>query len=155
MATRSPRERKALMLLGCALAVALYAVFAIYAQQAGTQLRARVAALRVHAATLEQQAAEYGRLRAQSAPQAPGGDLRVQVQAQTEAAGLARALTRLDPAGANQVQFAFGAVSFSDWLAWQKRLEALSIRVDNCRIEALSTPGLVSVSGSLGRPAGA
>jgi len=154
IASRSPRERRALALLGCVLAVALYAVFVASAHQAGTQLRAGVAALRAQAATLEQQATEYGRLRALPAPRAPGGDLRAQVQAQTEAAGLARALTRLEPAGANQLQFTFGAVSFSDWLAWQKRLEALSVRVDNCRIEALSTPGLVSVSGNLGRPAG-
>ena len=57
-------------------------------------------------------------MRAAPAAPAPQTDLRTQVQAQAGAAGLARALLRIDAPDADQVQVVFGSVAFADWLAW-------------------------------------
>ena len=43
----------------------------------------------------------------------------------------------------------FGAVAFADWLNWIAALKSQHVRLDACRIEALSTPGLVSVTATL------
>ena len=45
----------------------------------------------------------------------------------------------------------FGAVAFADWLNWVASLTSQQVRLDACRIEALSTPGLVSVTATLVR----
>jgi type II secretory pathway component PulM len=71
------------------------------------------------------------------------------VQAQAGATGLSRALQRIDALDANQVQVVFGAVAFADWLAWVAKLQAQHVRLDACRVEALTAPGLVSVSATL------
>jgi type II secretory pathway component PulM len=93
-------------------------------------------------------------LRARAAPAAPAPqtDLRAQVQAQAGAAGLAHALLRIDAQNADQVQVVFGSVAFSDWLAWVATLQTQHIRLDSGRVEALSTPGLVSVTATFTRP---
>jgi type II secretory pathway component PulM len=61
-------------------------------------------------------------------------------------------LLRIDAQNADQVQVVFGSVAFADWLAWVATLQAQRIRLDTGRIEALSTPGLVSVTATLTRP---
>ena len=61
------------------------------------------------------------------------------------------ALVRIDAPDANQVKVDFGALPFADWLAWVASLQAQQVRLDTCRIEALSTPGLVSVTATLVR----
>lgn len=43
----------------------------------------------------------------------------------------------------------FGAVAFADWLNWVAGLKSQQIRLDACKIEALSTPGMVSVAATL------
>ena len=58
---------------------------------------------------------------------------------------------RIDALDANQVQVVFGAVAFADWLNWVAGLQSQHVRLNACRIEALSTPGLVSVTGTLVR----
>jgi general secretion pathway protein M len=45
----------------------------------------------------------------------------------------------------------FGAVAFADWLDWIAGLESQQVRLEAGRIEALSTPGLVSVTATLVR----
>jgi len=45
----------------------------------------------------------------------------------------------------------FGAVGFADWLNWVAGLTSQQVRLDACRVEALSTPGLVSVTATLVR----
>jgi type II secretory pathway component PulM len=60
-------------------------------------------------------------------------------------------LLRLDAKDADQVQVVFGSVAFADWLAWVATLQAQRIRLDTSRIEALSTPGLVSVTATFAR----
>jgi len=149
--SRSPRERAIIAALAVLLGVALYVWLVQSAGQARAQLRASVTTLRAQAASLDQQAFEYVRLRAAPAATASPTDLRTLVQAQAGAAGLSRALVRIDAPDANQVKVDFRALPFADWLAWVASLQAQQVRLDTCRIEALSTPGLVSVTASLVR----
>ena len=149
--SRAPRERAVIAVLAVLLGFALYAWLLQSATRARTQLRTSVAMLQTQAAGVEQQAAEYERLRAAPALTASKTDLRTLVQAQAGAAGLARALGRIDAQNADQVVVAFGAVPFADWLGWIASLQAQQIRVEACRIEALATAGLVSVTATLAR----
>ena len=64
---------------------------------------------------------------------------------------MARALVRIDAQDADQVVAVFGAVAFADWLSWIAGLKLQQVRLDACRIEALSTPGLVSITATLVR----
>src|SRR6185295_19485666 len=98
------------------------------------------------AARLDQQASEYRRLRAAPGTAASTSELRALIQARVEAAGLASALVRLDAPDSDHVVVVFGAVAFADWLGWITGLQAQQIRLDACRIEALATPGQVSVT---------
>ena len=50
-----------------------------------------------------------------------------------------------------RVQVSFGAVAFSDWLGWVGALQAQQLRVETCRVEAMTTPGLVNVTVTLVR----
>ena len=52
---------------------------------------------------------------------------------------------------ADHVQVAFGAVAFADWLGWIAALQAQQVRLEAARIEALSAPGMVSVTATLTR----
>ncbi len=150
--SRAPRERAIIAALAVVLAAALYVWLVQSAGHARVQLRAGVATLRTQAARLEQQAVEFGRLRAAPAISASQTDLLAMMQAQVDAAGLSRALVRMDAPDADQVVVVFGAVAFADWLNWIDGLKSQHVRVDACRIEALSTPGLVSVTATLARP---
>jgi type II secretory pathway component PulM len=42
-------------------------------------------------------------------------------------------------------------VSFADWLAWLATLQSQQVRVEAARVEALATPGMVSVTATLTR----
>ncbi|TAK83877.1 MAG: type II secretion system protein M [Betaproteobacteria bacterium] len=148
---RAPRERMVIAALAAVLAAAFYVLLLYSADRARGQLGASVAALRTQAALLDQQAAEYERLRATPAPPASPSDLRALVQARADAARLSGALTRIDAPDADHVQVAFGAVSFADWLGWTAALQAQHVRLEAARIEALSAPGMVSATATLTR----
>ena len=145
---RAPRERRVLIALAVVVALALYLALLQSASRARRQLGRSVTTLAEQARSLERDAAELQRLRSRPAPPS-ATDLRTLVTAQAGAAGLSHALLRNEAAGADQVQVAFGAVAFADWLKWVAGLQALHVRLDACRIEALTTPGLVSVSATL------
>ena len=149
--SRSPRDRVIIIVLAVVVGAALYLWLAQSAYRARTQLGASLTTLRAQAAHLNQDATELERVRALPAPPASKTDLRTLVQARTEAAGLARALVRIDAPDANQVQVVFGAVAFAEWLAWVASLQAEHIRLDTGRIEALTTPGMVGVSATFTR----
>lgn len=149
--SRSPRERLVFASLAAVLGAALCLWLILSVDRARVQLRATVTSLRVQAARLEQQAGELEQLRAAPAVAMPQTDLRALVQAQVGAAGLSRALVSMEAVDANQVKVVLGAVAFADWLRWVASLQAQHIRLDACRIEALSTPGLVSVTATLVR----
>ena len=152
--SRAPRERVVIAVLAVLAGVASYVWLVQAADRAHTRLRASVPALRAQAARLEQQAGELERLRSAPPVAASKTDLRTLVQAQAGAAGLSRALVRIDAPDANQVVVVFGAVAFADWLNWVAGLTAQQVRLEVCRVEALSTPGLVSVTATLVRSTG-
>ena len=149
--SRAPRERAIIAALAVMLGAALYVWLVQSAGHARTQLGASVTTLRAQAARLDQQATELERLRAAPAISVSQTDLRTLVQAQAGAAGLSRALVRIDAPDADQAVVVFGAVAFADWLNWIAGLTSQHVRLDACRIEALSTPGLVSVTATLVR----
>ena len=66
-------------------------------------------------------------------------------------AELSRALVRIDAPDPDRVEVVFGAVAFPDWLNWVAGLKAQNVRVAASRIEALTSPGLVSVTAILVR----
>jgi general secretion pathway protein M len=149
--SRAPRERIVIAVLTAVLGAALYAWLLHSADRARGQLRASVATLRTQAALLEQQAAEYQRLRAMPATAASPTDLRALVQAQADAERLSGTLTRIDAPDADRVRIAFGAVSFADWLGWNAALQGQHVRLEAARIEALAAPGLVSITATFAR----
>jgi type II secretory pathway component PulM len=146
---RAPRERVVIAVLAATIAVLFYLWLLQSGGRARLQLGASVVALQAQAARLDRDAEELLRLRALPPTPAAQGDLRSLVQAQLGAAGLSRALLKIDAPDANQVQVALGAVAFAEWLAWVASLQVQHVRLDACRLEALSTPGLVSVTATL------
>lgn len=149
--SRSPRDRVIIAVLAAVVGAALYLLLVQSAHRARTQLGLSVSVLRAQALRLDSDATELARVRAAPAAPAPQTDLRTQMQDQVGAAGLARALTRIDVRDADQVQVVFGSVAFTDWLALVVTLQGQHIRLDTSRIEALSTPGLVSVTATFAR----
>lgn len=149
--SRAPRERMIIAVSAAVLVPALYVGLVDTATRQREGLRTSVTILRSQQNLLEQQAAELERLRAAPSISASQTDLRTLVQAQAEAAGLAQALVRIDVRDHDQVVAVFGAVRFADWLNWITALQAQQVRLDACRIEALSTAGLVSVTATLAR----
>lgn len=150
--SRSPRDRIIIAALAAVVGVLLYLSLVQSAYRARLQLGSSVSALRMQAQRLDADANELARARAAPAAPAPQTDLRTQVQAQAGAAGLAHALLRIDAQNTDQVQVVFGSVAFADWLAWVATLQTQHVRLDTARIEALSTPGLVSVTATFTRP---
>jgi general secretion pathway protein M len=149
--SRSPRDRVLIAILAAVVAAVLCLWLAQSAQRARTQLGASLTVLRAQAIRLDLDATELARVRAMPVPPAAQTDLRTLIQARADAAGLARALVRIDAPDANQVQVVFGAVAFAEWLAWVASLQAERIRLDTGRIEALSTPGMVGVTATFTR----
>jgi general secretion pathway protein M len=148
---RAPRERMVIAALAAVLGAASYLWLLYSADRGRAQLRASVATLRTQAALLDQQAADYERLRAIPPPAASPTDLRALVQARIDAARLSGALTRLEAPDADHVRVAFGAVSFADWLGWLAALQAQRVSLEAARVEALSAPGMVSATATLAR----
>ena len=149
--SRSPRDRVLIAILAAVVAVVLYLWLMQSAQSARTQLGASLSVLRAQALRLDLDATELERVRATPVPPSAQTDLRTLIQARADAAGLARALVRIDAPDANQVQVVFGAVAFAEWLAWVVSLQAERIRLDTGRIEALSTPGMVGITATFVR----
>ncbi len=149
--SRSPRDRVIITVLAALVGAALYLALVQSAYRARTQLGTSVTTLRMQALRLDADANELARARAAPAAPAPQTDLRTQVQSLAGAAGLGSALLRIDARDADQVQVVFGSVAFADWLAWIATLQAQRIRLDTTRVEALTTPGLVSITATLTR----
>jgi general secretion pathway protein M len=149
--SRAPRERTVIAALAVILGATLYVWLVQSAWRARVQLRASVEGLQAQTASLDQQALEYGRLRAAPAATASPTDLRTLVEARVADSGLSSALVRIDAIDASQVKVIFGSLPFADWLAWVTNLQTQQIRLDASRIEALSTPGLVSVTATFTR----
>lgn len=149
-ASRTPRERLVVAALGVVLLAALLVSLVQAASHARSRLRPSVMILQGQLARLDQQAREIERLRAAPQASVSQSDLRSLVQAQI-GAELSRALLRIDAPDPARVEVVFGAVAFPDWLNWIAGLNALNVRVATSRIEALTSPGLVSVTATLER----
>jgi general secretion pathway protein M len=149
--SRSPRDRVIIAALAVIVCIMLYLSLVVSAYRARAQLGRSVSALRAQALRMNADANELARARAAPPPPATQSDLRAQVQAQAGASGISSVLQRIDARDANHVDVAFGSVSFSDWLAWVASLQAQRIRLETSRIEALSTPGLVSITATFAR----
>jgi general secretion pathway protein M len=143
--SRSPLERKVMASILAAVVVVLYAWLLQSAGRNRERLGASLPTLRAQATRLDAQALEYARLRATPAATASTTDLRTLLQARIGEAGLAPALVTIEAAEPGQVRATFGALPFAEWLAWVAALQALQVRVDQCRIEALPATGMVSV----------
>ena len=149
--SRSPQQRAIIAVLAVLVGISLYAWFAQAAGRARAQLRTSATVLRAQAAQVDQQALEHGRLSAAPAATASSTDLLALVQARAGAAGLSQALVRIEALDSEHVTVVFGALAFADWLSWIAGLQSQLVRLDACRIEALSTAGLVSVTATLAR----
>lgn len=149
--SRVPRERMIVAVMAAVLMVALYVWVVQSAGQARLRLRASIMTLQDQASRVDQQAAELGRLRGAPALSVSQTNLRTLVQDHAGAAGLSRALVSIDAPNPDQVVMVFGAVAFADWLKWIDSLKSQHVRIEACRVEALSTPGLVSVTATLVR----
>lgn len=148
--SRTPRERAVLVALGVVLAAACLVSLVQTATHARSRLRPSVTALRAQVASLDEQAREIERLRAAPPVAVSQSDLRSLVQAQI-GAELSRALVRIDARDSDEVEVVFGAVPFAKWLSWIAGLKAQQVRVASSRVEALTSPGLVSVTATLVR----
>jgi general secretion pathway protein M len=148
--SRSPLERMVIAALAAVLGIAFYVLLLQSAERGRAQLRTSVAALRTQAVLVDRQAAEHQLLRAAPATPASPTDLRALVQARADAARLS-GMARIEALDFDHVQVAFGAVPFADWLSWIAALQAQHVSVDAARVEALSAPGMVSATATLGR----
>lgn len=150
---RTKQERILILVLAALLGTMLCWWLFQSATQARARLNAAMPLLQAQAARLEQQAAEYGRLRKLPARSPVAADPRAQVLAQIAAAGLSHALTRIDVANPNEIRLAFGAVPFAGWLALASALQAQHLHIESCRVEASARAGWVSVTATLVRDA--
>ena len=148
---RAPHERVILAALTAIVAAVLYVMFLQVSSRERAKIGASVAQLRSQATTLEEQARELVQLRAVPAQSVPTQNLRTQVQARITDAGLARVLVSIDAPDPDRVKVVFGSLPFADWLAWVVSLQAQHIRLEDCRIEALTEPGLVAVTATFAR----
>ena len=149
--SRSPRDRKIIIALLVIVFTLVYAELLYSTEQSRASLRSNVMTLRAQAAHLDAQAIEYHQLLATAPMTISPTDLAVLLQERVNDAGLSSALQRMDTLDPNQVVATFAAIAFVDWLHWIIELKTQHIRVASCRIEALSTPGLVNVTVTLVR----
>ena len=149
--SRSPRERTVLGWLAVSACVLFYAWLLLAASQARVALRASVTSLQAQSARLEQHATEYQALSGAPAITPSPTSLRTLMEARVREGGLSAVLVSLEAPQANQVKVVFGAVPFADWLGWVVNLSAQQVRLESARIEALATPGMVSVTATFTR----
>jgi general secretion pathway protein M len=147
---RTPRERVVVAALGVVLAAVLLVSLVQAATEARSRLRPSVTALQEQLARLDRQAMEIERLRASPPVATSQSDLRALVQSQI-GAGLSGALLRIEAPEPDRVEVVFGAVAFPEWLTWIAGLKSQHVRVATARVEALTSPGLVSVTATLVR----
>lgn len=145
----SPRQRIIIGVLMVVSAVGLYVWLVTSVGTSHHRLQERVRILQTQALRLESHVAEIRRLRATAVAESPRTELRTLLQAQVVNTGIFHALEKMEAIDSNQVVAAFAGLAFEDWLRWAISLESQGILVEKCRIEALPTPGMVSVTVTL------
>ncbi len=149
---RTPGERLTIAIGTAVLGIAICMWLMYTIERSRAQLRSAVVpALRERAGLLERQAAEYERLRAIPPASVSPTDIRALVQTQVGAAGLSKVLQNVEAVGPNQAKIVFGSIAFADWLNLVQSLDAQQVHLEACRIEALTAPGQVAVTGTLAR----
>jgi general secretion pathway protein M len=149
--SRSPRERRVIIILGVISSAVLYLWLVSAADKARSRLRSSLPQLRLQAEGFEQQAAAYERIKVTPSTPPSSGDLQALAQTQADALGLSHALNGLDAPDDDQVQVTFQAVPFADWLKWAIAMQLQRVRFEKGRIEALPEPGIVTVTGTFVR----
>ncbi len=151
--SRAPVERKAAAVSAVVIGMLLCFWFIHVAGQERSRLKLSVSTLKSQSASMEENTSEFGRLKATVASKALPAtkDIREAVQGAIDSAGLSASLIKMDAPDAGTVQISFSALSFADWLAFTRNLQAQQIRIETCRIEALATAGLVSITATLSR----
>lgn len=151
--SRSPRERRVVIILGVISSAILYLWLVSAADRARTRLRSSLPQLRIQAKEFEQQAAGYEHIKVTPSPSPPpsSGDLHALAQTQADVLGLSHVLNGIDALGDDQVEITFTAVSFADWLKWTVAMQLQRVRFEKGRIEALPEPGIVTVTGTFVR----
>lgn len=152
--TRTPRQRAFLVASLLLLAAALYLWLLWSADRARSRLQIRVGTLQELALQVDRQAEEFEQMRALPGIAPPTGDLYSLVQARiATGSGLLSANARVEPLGKDRVTLELRLVSFAQWLDWVDGMAAQRVQLESCQIEALGTPGMVSVHASLVRSA--
>lgn len=154
MSTRIPRpgslslERRRTVAIGLLIVLIAvgYALAVRYVDRERAQLRASVATLSAQAHILEQRALEIERLRAAPEPASSPRALVDILGSEARSAGFPQEALTLEATGADEVRVKLGAVDFAGWLRWVERLQAQRVRLESCRIESLTRPGLVSAT---------
>lgn len=148
--SRSPSERTVAAVLAILMGALLCYWFIHVAEQERNRLKRSVSTLKSQAVAMEQQTSEFGRLNtaAGKSPPAPK-DLRGTVQGVIDSSGISAALVKMDAPDAGTLHISFSALSFADWLAFVRNLQTQQIRIESCRIEALTTIGRVSITATL------
>lgn len=152
--SRSPRERLILVLAAVFVLAVLYVSYIQSASHARTQLDHSVSRLRAEVGRTHRIGDEIVRLRALPPANQPSrsSDIRAVIQSSIDSAGLASSLRSIEPLDAGQVRVTFGAVPFVDWVTWVDAMQtAQQLRLDATRIEALTTPGIVSATATFAR----
>jgi general secretion pathway protein M len=137
--------------LGVISSAILYLWLVSAADRARTRLRSSLPQLRIQAEEFGQQAAGYERIKVTPFMPPSSGDLHALAQTQADVLGLSHALNGIDALGDDQVEITFTAVSFADWLKWTVAMQLQRVRFEKGRIEALSEPGIVTVTGTFVR----
>lgn len=145
------RYRLVAVTLAVVLVAGLYIFLVRVGQDSHSRLQANVALLRAQALEVAQQAAEIERLRLAPIPPAVSADIKGLVGGLLVASGISHAVERMDASDEGRVVVVFGTVGFAEWLRWIDSLAAHQLRLDACRIEALSVSGTVGVTATLVR----
>lgn len=147
----SPRDRKILFCLTGLLLIIFSATTIQSLEKSRVPLQQNILKLRLQDLRLEQQSLQYHYLRGLKPVTASSTSLDTLLQNHMSHSSLSPSLLRTDVVSAHQVVMVFGAVSFTDWLSFVHELKSQHIRVMQCRIEALSTPGRANISATMVR----
>lgn len=149
----SPRDRKILFGLTGLLLIILSATTVQSLEKSRVPLQQNILKLRLQSLRLEQQSLQYHYLLGLKTIIPSSTSLDTLLQDHVSHSSLSPSLLRIDVVDAHQVVMVFGAVSFADWIGFVHELKSQHIRVMQCRIEALSTPGRVNISATMVRAA--
>lgn len=148
-----PAARAAWLIFLSVSAVIIYAMLLHSIEDSRVRLKARIGELRTQSADMDRQAAEISRLRATAGKSIPAGaDLPQTIQTIVESHGLSMAVARISGRDTENADLTLSNVSFAQWLAFARSMQAQQIRVENCKIEGVPGSGMVNITASLNRP---